>query len=226
MKHSDIITKFKIEYDKAEYASSYPSLTDKEIATILDKAYLALMAQKVTGNNPRQAAFEADTKAIEDIRPLINRSIVPSDQNRATCTNDCVYILPDNFLYYIQSIIELGGKPNNVRLISHEDAMKFMHTTINLPWIDIPVCFIENNTIHVLIDPVKYKNAPRVLQVVFIKKPAKFWDSVTANSTNIVEFELNDTMAEELINLAIIMALENVESPRLSTKTQLRTLEA
>ena len=60
-----------IEYDKNNVASSYPSLTPYEIATILDKAYLALIAQKVTGNNPRQAPFEIDIKAIEDIRPLI-----------------------------------------------------------------------------------------------------------------------------------------------------------
>ena len=49
MTHSDIYTKFMIEYDKANITSSYPSLTEYEIATILDKAYLALIAQKYTG---------------------------------------------------------------------------------------------------------------------------------------------------------------------------------
>jgi len=33
-------------------------------------------------------------------------------------------------------------------------------------------------------------------------------------------------MVEELINLAIIMALENVESQRLTTKVQTRPLES
>jgi len=42
--HSNIKTKFLIEYDKANVTSSYPSLTDYEIATILNKAYLALIA--------------------------------------------------------------------------------------------------------------------------------------------------------------------------------------
>lgn len=41
-----------------------------------------------------------------------------------------------------------------------------------------------------------------------------------------VEFELSDQMAEELINLAIVFALENVESPRLTTKLNTRGLEA
>lgn len=41
-----------------------------------------------------------------------------------------------------------------------------------------------------------------------------------------IEFELSDSMAEELISLAIAMALENVESPRLNTKLNIRGLEA
>ena len=51
--------------------SSYPSLTDYEILTILDKAYLAVVSNKFTGNNTRKVGFEGDNKAIEDIRALI-----------------------------------------------------------------------------------------------------------------------------------------------------------
>ena len=40
------------------------------------------------------------------------------------------------------------------------------------------------------------------------------------------QFELSDSMAEQLISLAITYALENVESPRLSPHTQLRGLES
>ena len=74
MTHKDIYTKFMIEYDKANVTSSYPSLTEYEIATVLDKAYNALIAQKVTGNNVRRSPFEADTKAVSDLQRLIKRS--------------------------------------------------------------------------------------------------------------------------------------------------------
>ncbi len=40
------------------------------------------------------------------------------------------------------------------------------------------------------------------------------------------EFELSDSMAEELINLAIIFATETVESSRLAAKTNIRPLES
>ena len=72
MTHKDIYTKFVIEYDKANVTSSYPSLTEYEIATVLDKAYNALIAQKVTGNNYRRSVFESDNKAIADLEPLVN----------------------------------------------------------------------------------------------------------------------------------------------------------
>jgi len=44
MTYQDVFRKFFIEYDKDSVTSSYPSLTDYEIATLLDKAYLALVA--------------------------------------------------------------------------------------------------------------------------------------------------------------------------------------
>ena len=67
----DIYTKYMIEYDKANVTSSYPSYTPYEIATFLNKALLALISQKVTGNNVRRVSFEGDTKAISDIQPLL-----------------------------------------------------------------------------------------------------------------------------------------------------------
>ena len=73
MTHNDIYTKFMIEYDKANATSSYPSLTEYEIATFLDKAYNALIGQKITGNNFRRAPFEADIKSIEDLSPLVQQ---------------------------------------------------------------------------------------------------------------------------------------------------------
>lgn len=73
MTHKDIYTKFMIEYDKANLTSSYPSLTEYEVATVLDKAYNALIAQKITGNNYRRSTLESDIKSTADLEPLIRR---------------------------------------------------------------------------------------------------------------------------------------------------------
>nr|DAG33304.1 MAG TPA: hypothetical protein [Caudoviricetes sp.] len=71
MTYKDVYNKFMIEYDKADISSSYPSLTIYEVATLLDKATLALIAQKVTGNNPRQTSMDIDMKSISDLQSII-----------------------------------------------------------------------------------------------------------------------------------------------------------
>lgn len=233
MTHHDIYTKFLIEYDKDNITSSYPSLTQFEIATILDKAYLGLIARKITGNNPRRATFESDIKAVEDLRPLIANSIFPAADIDTVASNEYAYSLPADMLYYIHGDIQTIRRINSidskshtnqlVSLIDHETAQRFKSTDSNLPWIKVPISYIESNTIHVLVDPYKIKSQP-TFYGMYIKKPKKFVDYY--KSTDDVEFELSDTMAEEMINLAILFALENVESTRLQSKTSTLPLES
>lgn len=252
MTHNDIYTKFMIEYDKANVASSYPSLTEYEIATILDKAYNALIAQKFTGNNPRRSSFESDNKSISDLQPLIKTDVCIGSLDSA---NSFSANLPDKFLYYISSCIEhtiskeskpmdeLAVRIINVKLVDHNTANKFLISPTNLPWVKTPVCYIEGNEITVIYDPMM-QDLETDVYVTFIKKPNTFVkENLTEKNTYLTfveekdengkvivpkgyEFECNDTVAEELISLAVTFALENVESQRLNTKLNMRGLEA
>ena len=105
MTHKDIYTKFMIEYDKANVTSSYPSLTEYEVATVLDKAYNALIAQKITGNNVRRATFESDVKSIADIEPLVRRTTITLTQD-PNITNAKQGTLPTSMLYFIKAYVE------------------------------------------------------------------------------------------------------------------------
>lgn len=239
MTHSDIYTKFMIEYDKANITSSYPSLTKYEIATLLDKAYLAIIAQKLTGNNARNVGLEGDNKAIEDIRPLIVTSKINIVHDVITlASNEYTYSLKTlyDYLYYIKGSLDIIMYTNSiddkkhinvpVDLVTHEDADNFRSTEHNLPWMKRPVCFIENDNIHVLIDPYKYKKNPGTLKfnITYVKQPRKFVKEDLFDDTI---FELNDSMAEELINLTLIFATEITESQvRYTSKTQTLPLES
>ena len=271
MTHKDIYTKFMIEYDKANVTSSYPSLTEYEIATVLDKAYSALIAQKVTGNNVRRVGFEGDNKAIADIAPLINKSSCELSDGFNSGLNVARATLPKNMLYYVSGILRASCeelpmdekmiRPLPIKLVTHEVADKFLISPYNLPWIKTPVCFIEENYIYVIYDSINRPNiSPQnPLVLTYIKKPntfvkdtqnfnfpegdfATFFDySDGLDNNNIYEdasapgnmkyserysFECNDTVAEELISLAVAFALENVESQRLNSKINMRGLEA
>ena len=284
MTHKDIYTKFMIEYDKANVTSSYPSLTEYEVATVLDKAYNALIAQKVTGNNIRRVGFEGDSKAIVDIAPLITSDSCEIDDLDG---NVIRAEIPEDMLYYVSGSLEsymLDAMDQEVlrrlpiKLVTHEIADKFIASPYNLPWVKIPVCYIEDKYIYVIYDSI---NKPLVssddnVDISYIKKPNKFvkdltnlisdssvgpysyfnppiytekshpdnWDSLTEQqqaswtsdenarhalyiaANDKYNFECNDTVAEELISLAVTFALENVESQRLNSKLNMRGLEA
>ena len=242
MTHSDIYTKFMIEYDKANITSSYPSLTKYEVATILDKAYLALIAQKYTGNNPRKSAFESDMKATEDLQPLINKFTAIGSLSGDNSYTFSTHTIDNLILYIIDGEIEIKGsitshddidhQYENIVFVSHDIAKKFRATKTNLPWVEQPVGCIENNSVVIYVDPmdVQYNGAQLKAEFTFIKRPAKFAVgqglSVTDYDFGQTEFELSDSMAEELINLAIIMSTEIVESSRLATKANTRPLES
>ncbi len=241
MTHSNIYTKFMIEYDKANITSSYPSLTRYEVATILDKAYLALIAQKLTGNNPRRAGFEADIKALEDLRPLITSSTLSASKN-PVISNGYDYTVPDDFLYYVMAILKHNSvntaidsndhTMQNVHLISHDKAQNYIATSTNLPWLDDAVCYIQGDNITVLVDAydLKKNTGTLALTLSYIKAPAKFavgpGQSPKDYDFGATEFELSDTMAEEMINLAIIMSTKIVESSRLQSEINTRPLES
>lgn len=231
--HGDIFTKFMIEYDKSNVTSSYPSLTKYEIATILDKAYLALIAQKITGNNIRKVSFEGDIKASEDIRPLIDRTSCKLSTTNYTAANELVATLPTDMLYYIQGALRFNNpisavdnrdhRMSNIKLLNHEYAESFKVSDTNLPWIKEPVAYLEKDKLHILVDSYKLTTSvPDVCVVTYIKHPNLFVDNINNDDC---QFELSHSVAEELINLAIIMALENVESTRLQTKITTSQLE-
>lgn len=185
MTHKDIYTKFMIEYDKANVTSSYPSLTEYEVATLLDKAYQALIAQKFTGNNTRRVPFEYDEKAIADLAPLVvhghpelrNGTDVPA-------TNIMQYTLPKDMMYYVASSLNqtsatepMDGQNKRLvptKLVTHGIAEKFFNTPYNMPWVKVPVIFIEGNTAYVVYDPVNKPDTAGTIHLSYIKKPKSF----------------------------------------------------
>lgn len=206
MTHKDIYTKFMIEYDKANVTSSYPSLTEYEVATVLDKAYNALIAQKVTGNNVRRASFESDIKSIADINALVKSKSISITSGAVVPANNVVKSqLPDDLLYFLQGAMTItldtsdledvytayvgAAQPADnvtkrvlpIKLVNHEIAKSFFSTAYNMPWIKEPVCYIENGNMYVVYDPL---NEPTIeggneILVTYIKKPNTFVKDLT-----------------------------------------------
>ena len=237
MTHADIYEKFMIEYDKENVTTSYPSLTEYEIATLLDKAYLALIAQKFTGNNMRRVPFEGDEKAVEDLQPLVKEEAIRFTNSNRTKLNLVIHEFDKNeVMYIIHAIILIDHTRYSAKQIQSKYMYKFISTVNNKPWSrDIMYCVQDNkiillNSKVVNFDAIGFATEEdRDIDFIYtyIKYPQKFADkNKSLHQQTDVQFELSDSMAEELINLALVMSTEIVESPRMQTKAQLRGLES
>lgn len=231
MTHADIYEKFMIEYDKENVTTSYPSLTEYEIATLLDKAYLALIAQKFTGNNMRRVPFEGDEKAVEDLQPLVQEEVITfSNHNNR---NFMIHEFDKSKVMYIIHAIALYDNKTfeSAKQIQSKYVYKFTSTINNKPWSRSAIYCVQGNKI-ILITGYNFnftvtEDIPVDFIYTYIKYPQKFADKNKKLSQQTdIDFELSDSMAEELINLALVMSTEIVESPRMQTKAQLRGLES
>lgn len=236
MTYNDIYKKFLIEYDKADVSSSYPSLTNEEIAAILDKAMHALIAQKVTGNNPRKVALDMDSKAMSDIAPLIKYfdTKKSDDESLIKANNELLFKFGDNGTprYLLDGIIKYNDSDKEVvNLTTSLISDKFKETIHNKPWIKQPIMYIQSSNlndgdevIHVLVDSrhIDKENLNPQLYIRGVYMPSEF----KANQNSDEIFLLSDTVCEELINLAVIFACRNVQDPRLATVIQTKSLEA
>lgn len=231
MTYKDVYNKFMIEYDKADISSSYPSLTIYEVATLLDKATLALIAQKVTGNNPRQTSMDIDMKSISDLQSIIVNKEVNFENDTNTTGISNLHILNpylDDLLYPIHIIIN-GGYTKIIKFIPSIYADKFYRTLNNDPWIKSPVAYMSDGSIYVLHsddDSDFFENQELRFPMLYIKKPDKFTTNLMDKTKQENEFPLSDNMCEELINLAIIFACRNISDPRISTEIQTKSLES
>lgn len=226
MTHADIYEKFMIEYDKENVTTSYPSLTEYEIATLLDKAYLALIAQKFTGNNMRRVPFEGDEKAVEDLQPLVkttefeNLNNIGDGLNSIALKQDVMFII--NVLFNNDQHIIIGKQ------IQSKDLYKFITSVNNAPWSKFAMYCIQGNKIIVAQPNINmdYYYLQKC-RYTYISMPIKFtYNNKPISQQSDIQFELSDSMAEELINLALIMSTEIVESPRMQTKLGLKGLES
>ena len=234
MTYKDVYKKFMIEYDKADISSSYPSLTIYEVATLLDKAMLALIAQKVTGNNPRRQTLDLDMKGVADLQSLIHRKEAHNFNKDNNYSNkySCDIIDTGDILYITHIYLEVCVKPNDltryrleeVHIIPQMYSYKFEESSTNKPWIKHPVCYIADNTINMFIGKDMENIVSNHVYIDYIMRPDLFVDKLF--ETGDTTFILSDTMCEELINLAIIFACRTVGDPRISTEMQTKSLES
>lgn len=214
---------FKIAMDKnaANIAfGSYPAFLPEEIDYWLNQGMYQEVSNKFTGLNTLKQPFEKSVKRVHDLEKLIiNDEYIKLD--RVNDLNECIAenIFSDK-LFYVDGILTFGEKRAPITLIEHSQCKRFKSTYNNLPHIETPVAVIENDDLRIYFDPVTMDSDTYSLDLTYVKVPTKVED---LSDEGMIEFP--EYMQYEIVNRAVELALENIESKRIQTKQSLNQID-
>ena len=234
---SDLHVAFKVVMDKNSQSTAFggaPAFLDAEIDYWLDQALFQLVSTKFTGHNILEQPFEGSVKRIQDLEKLVKTdkgisASLDEGTNRIVITN----LLQNQTegegrMFFVNAVIHwsqpvnqdvIKRKPSaTVQMIDHLIANRFLETYNNKPWIDTPVATIEDNSLQIYVDSASTQ-APYTVDITYVKYPTKIENLGPEGLVEIPEY-----MRYELINIAVQLALENIESRRIETKVQITNL--
>lgn len=215
---------FKIAMDKNSNSIAFggcPAFLDEEIDYWLNLALYQEINTKFTGNNASKIAFEGSTKRTHDLENLIRTdyniaAIKEANTNRCYVAN----LFSNKRMFFVDAILNFNDEKANVLLVKHDDAKKFKKTYTNNPWIENPVCVIEDNTLYIYYDDISMNSNKYSVDITYVKYPTKV-ENLPADGMD----EIPEYMQYEVVNRAVELALEDIESQRVQTKIQLNQLD-
>ena len=221
---------FNVILDKNAQGVAYggsPAFLPEEIDIFLNQAQNEIISNKISGNNVLKQGFEGSLQSISELDALVR-----TDEN--IFANNSMYnefVIDDihdggRRVTILSAVIMFKGSSTNCLIVDHENANLFKQTYNNIPWVEVPVATLEDNKMKIYVDPVmqisdsfKPSSNKYAVNVTYIKKPKEF-DYTQLDE----ELDLPEDVMNEVINRAVVIALENIESPRTSSKLQLNQL--
>lgn len=233
MTRDELHMAFKVELDKNSNSIAYggcPAFIDAEIDYWLNRALYDVIINKFTGGDS-DIKFEGSVKRISDLERLVRTD---TNLNLAKEQNtNCVYLesllnkqqYSKGRMLFVQAVLKWTDadkeKSATIKLISHIDAKQFIQTYNNVPWIEDPVGIIKDNTLYIYYDPISMKSDKYLLDLTYVKHPCLVTELPPTSALS----ELPQQTWYQVITRAVQLALENIESQRLTTNTQINTEE-
>lgn len=239
MTREEFHTFFKVAMDKNAQGIAFggcPAFLPEEIDYWLNLALYNVVLSKYAGKNEKSITFEKSVKRTHDLEGL-----VCTDKNCTAyadgTTDNGIYIEADTNktrMLFVSARVNTkkdGVKVSQaiVQLVAHEVAELYKQTYNNVPWVENPVGVLEKNRLYIYLDPVLYKDAldkkktdvTVTVDITYLRYPTKINEIPTGESLT----ELPDHVYHEVIDAAVLLALEDIESQRIQAKSQLNTAD-
>lgn len=209
---------FKLGLDKLD-SQNYPDILPEEIDFLLNNAQDRFVKQRYGRNNPKREGFEETQKRTEDLKTLIKSAhITPNVYSIDNISNSArFYTLPIDHRYIVQEQVDVTYLDCNsnpitnkllVRPIQHNDYDKILNDPFNRPNTTKVLRLMAEGKVE-LITASGYTLGTYYLR--YIKKPDRM--DITIGTT----CELPEDVHQEIVDGAVALALENIESRRTQT---------
>lgn len=214
---------FKIAIDKNSASVAFggcPAFLDEEIDYWLNQGMYQEVSNKFTGLNTLKQPFEQSVKRIHDLEKLVQTDNL-IEAVREGSTNRCVVnnLFKDK-MFFVEGSFRFDSNTSNIILIDHNSSKQFKQTYDNLPYIQSPVGVIEEDDLFIYFDPMSMKANKYFVDITYVKYPTKIED---LPEEGMIEFP--EYMQHEIVNRAVELALEDIESRRVQTKSQLNQID-
>lgn len=223
---SEMQQAFKVGFDKTD-SLNYPGFEPEEIDLWLNTAQDRLVKTRYGGNNVYRKGFEETQKRTDDLRTIIHQvTLLPQPQTVLNKPNGTFFILSNNpagndvYWFSVQedavvTIADCNGnlikKSIPVKPITHDQYNRIILDPFNKPYEKELVRLFAEGNIEVICPLTSTLTSLISLNVRYVRKPQR------VSLANSVSCELPDHMHIEVVDSAVSMALENIESGRYRT---------
>lgn len=198
-----------------------PFFLPTEIDLFLNSAVEKFISKRAFGNNFRRTSFEEDQKRRDDLRNLI-QNYVYSDLSPGIKPSSYSVNLPEDYRHAIseECILEDSSKRVSIKPLSYDRYNKIVNDPFNSPSHGTVYRMdFSGNTFELISETtiVRYF-------LLYISNPQEI---NLANSEEGVNYpSLANHTHKEIVRMAVLEALENVEQPRYQTsKIELNEIE-
>lgn len=225
MTGNEMIREFKVKIDKLDTQSA-PDLYPEVILIFLNDAMDKVVDSKYTGFNSDRLGFEEHQKVTDDLKNLVKKGYIKGESYEDdNVFFDLSTIYPssqldegnDEYLYFLRGMfqIQANGVKRFVgaKLVQLDDLNEVLDDPFNKPTINKPVMVFENGGI-VLYLPSD--SSVDIGRITYLKRPNRI--------VRTEECELDKQLHGEIVDLAISLALETIESQRVQTQPQISNL--
>ena len=228
---------FKIFMDKVD-SSAYAEFKPWEIDTLLNESQDRIIKQRYGGNNIYKSSFEQTQKRTDDLKnisktrflkvqPVTSFDFYGYEIFQASLASlyedkEAIAQAPEEYMFYLRSRAEIdnGCKEwKQVNLVKQDDLETIFVDPFNRPSPEYPIIYFEDNSIFIVCG----NGSATGFTVTFIKRPDQM--SLGTYGVDKTECELSEHLHREIVQGAVTIALENIESRRTQSQVQVNEMK-